>query len=197
MPQLLGKFILFKPAEFAHWLNVTAFTRMIMCVQNHHTFLPSYDDFSGDNHFALLQEMETSHLKRGFDEIGQNLTTFPDGAIALCRSFETDPAGIKGGNAGAICIENLGCFDVGRDLMREEHKATIVSVNALLCRRFVLQPNSQTLVYHHWFDLATGERRNGSGETKSCPGTDFFGGNDVATAERVFIPLVQQALSVA
>lgn len=51
-------------------------------------------------------------------------------------------------------------------------------------------PNADTLIYHHWYDLTTGQRTNGTGNTKSCPGTHFFGGNNVVDAETHFIPLV-------
>jgi hypothetical protein len=190
-----GKFILFDVTEFSGWLNSITVNRVIKCIQNHHTWKPAYEDFGGDNHFNLLRGMEDAHLKRGFSEIAQNLTTFPDGTVAVCRSFEKAPAGIKGANTGGICIENLGDFDAGRDAMRDEHRAAIIEVNALLCKKFGLQPNSDTILYHHWYDLETGERKNGAGSTKSCPGTNFFGGNKVADAEANFIPLIVAAMS--
>jgi hypothetical protein len=79
--------------------------------------------------------------------------------------------------------------------MSDEHKTVIPKINALLCKKFNLQPNSDTIVYHHWYDLDTGERNNGEGKTKSCPGTNFFGGNKVADAEANFIPLVVEEIS--
>jgi hypothetical protein len=122
--------------------------------------------------------------------IAQNLTTFPDGTVAVCRPLDRIPAGIKGANKGRICIENLGNFDAGKDVMTEAHRATILQVNALLCRRFNLSPSTNTIVYHHWYDLDTGTRTNGTGTVKSCPGSAFFGGNSVADAQSNFIPLV-------
>jgi hypothetical protein len=68
-------------------------------------------------------------------------------------------------------------------------------VNALLCREFSLTPSVATIVYHHWFDLVTGLRTDGTGTTKSCPGTAFFGGNSVEAAEEHFTPLVAAARS--
>src|SRR5262249_12642125 len=161
MKETQGKFILFDLAEFGAFLGSIAVSRVIQLVQNHHTFIPSYAHFNGSNHFERLRAMEAAHLERGFAEIAQNLTTFPDGTVAVCRSLDKIPAGIKGANTGGICIENLGNFDQGRDVMTAEQRATIVRVNALLCRRFNLQPNSDSIVYHHWFDLNTGERTNG------------------------------------
>ena len=50
-------------------------------------------------------------------------------------------------------------------------------------------------VYHHWYDLNTGVRTNGTGITKTCPGTMFFSGNTVAAAEANFIPVIKQQLA--
>lgn len=57
------------------------------------------------------------------------------------------------------------------DTITAEHKDSIVKLNALLCLKFNLTPNSNSIVYHHWYDLKTGKRTNGSGVTKTCPGT--------------------------
>src|SRR5512138_3315172 len=118
------KFTLLSLDEFSGWLDDNRFHRVIRLVQNHHTWLPNYESFTGSNHFALLEGMERSHIERGFAEIAQNLTAFPDGTLALCRSFETIPAGIKGANREGLCIEHLGNFDAGRDVMSPAHGAT-------------------------------------------------------------------------
>lgn len=191
MQQIQGKFILFDLPEFSEWLNSIDVSRVINLVQNHHTWSPSYQHFDGNNHFNLLNGMEYAHLERGFSEIGQNLTTFPDGTVAVCRSLDKIPAGIKGSNTSAICIENLGNFNRGRDTMSDEHRDVITRLNAVLCKRFNLQPGVNTIVYHHWYDLNTGERTDGTGTTKTCPGTNFFNGNSVPDAEIHFIPLIQ------
>jgi uncharacterized protein YraI len=188
-----GKFTLFAGSgEFGAWLNASSFSRVICLLQCHHTYIPSYENFHGTNQFDLLHAMEAAHLQRGFSEIAQNLTTFPDGTIAACRSIDTMPAGIKGANKNGICIENVGNFDVGHDEMNAQHRDCIVSVFALLSKRFNLQPDSNGIVYHHWYDLTTGLRTDGTGDTKTCPGTAFFGGNTVQDAETNFIPLVAQ-----
>lgn len=194
--QQQGKFLLFRPDELSKWLDQNNFTRTIRLIQNHHTEIPCYAEFRGNNHFQLLVEMEESHIERKFDEIAQNLTTFPDGSIAVCRSFEKDPAGIRGANSGAICIENLGNFDSGKDSLTVEQRKTIVALNAALCHKFKLFPDTNTVVYHHWYDRVTGERTNGTGVTKTCPGTAFFGGNSVEAARAGFIPLIVRALSL-
>ncbi|MEI6851369.1 MAG: SH3 domain-containing protein [Bacteroidota bacterium] len=189
-----GRFILMNIAEFEEWLMQNHFSRVIKLIQNHHTYIPNYSHFKSINHFGLLQGMENSHLQRGFSEIAQNITTFPDGKIAVCRSFDKIPAGIKGANQYGIYIDNLGNFDTGGDTMSVEQKLTIVKANALLATKFGLTPTTDTLVYHHWYDLNSGLRTGGSGVTKSCPGTNFFGGNTVNDAKQIFIPLILAAM---
>jgi hypothetical protein len=191
-----GQFILLTVDEFKQWLGNTQFSREIWRVQNHHTLAPRYTDFDGSNHFPLLEGMKSWHVQHnGWADIGQNITTFPDGTLAICRSFEKVPACILGQNAGAICIENLGNFDAGKDKMTPAQRDAIIQVNALLCREFKLAVNTDTIVYHHWFDLSTGKRNNGNGSNvKTCPGTTFFGGNRVEDCKANFLPLIAAAL---
>ena len=189
-----GRFILCSIDEFSDWLNQARIARSIRLIQNHHTYIPGYSHFKGNNHFAMLQGMEYGHLQRGFNEIAQNLTTFPDGKIAICRSLDKIPAGIKGANQAGICIEHIGHFDKGGDTMRPEHKDCILKLNAMLLKKFSLPANTDTVVYHHWWDLNSGLRTNGSGATKSCPGTNFFGGNTVEAASQHFIPAIDALL---
>ncbi len=193
--QTQGKFILMTIAEFQQFVRKQNVQRKITHIQNHHTWSPSYRNFDGTNHFQKLTGMEASHIQRGFAEIGQHITTFPDGMVAMCRSLEKDPACIKFANGGGVCIENLGNFDTNQDEMTEIHRRTIIRVNALLCNKFELVPNLQKIVYHHWFKLSTGERDGGVGDDhKTCPGTAFFGGNKEADCEANFLPLVRTEL---
>jgi hypothetical protein len=192
-----GKFILFDVTGFEQWLMESSFTRVIKLLQVHHTYKPSYADFERvKDHVALLRGMERSHMiERGFSEIAQNITTFPDGLVAVCRPIDSIPAGIKGANQYGICLEHVGNFDAGQDVMAPEHRDCIVKVYAHLCRRFNLMPDVSTLQYHHWWDLNTGQRTNGSGNTKSCPGTGFFLGNSLESAQANFIPAVAEELA--
>jgi len=191
-----GTFLLMDSIEFSGWLTDFKANRVIKIIQNHHTYQPDHKGFNGKNHFTLLQGMENYHVKNcGYAAIAQNLTTFPDGMIAVCRNLNMIPAGIKGANQTGICIEHLGNFDSGKDIMTPEHHETILMLNALLCRKFNLIPDKNSVVYHHWYDLKTGKRTNGSGITKSCPGTAFFGGNTTESAELNFYPLITQKLT--
>lgn len=188
-------FTLLTSREFETWIAQYQVARTVLTVQQHHTWSPTYRNFTGANHFDLQQGMKRYHVtNNGWNDIGQHFTTFPDGTIMTGRSLEQTPACIKGQNANALCIEHLGNFDTGGDVMTEAHRATIVNMTAAICRRFAVPLTVDRVVYHHWFDLDTGARTNGRGNTKSCPGTAFFGGNTVDHAERLFLPLVRQAL---
>lgn len=194
MKKIKDQFILMDTGAFVQWLKEQKIGREVKCLQNHHTWKPDYSHFSGDNHFNLLEGMKRSHLKRGFSDIAQNITTFPDGTLAVCRPLTKAPAGIKGANTGGICIEHVGNFDEGMDRMTEAHQHTILYLNALLCAKLGLNPDTNSIVYHHWWDLKTCERRDGEGSTKSCPGTGFFGGNKVGHATDNFIPKIKSVL---
>lgn len=182
----------FTIAEFEAWLDRIRVGRTLLTVQQHHTYLPNYSHFTGNNHFNLQKAMKNHHVYRnGWQDIGQHFTTFPDGTIVTGRNLEKSPACIYGFNANAICFEHLGNFDNENDLLNATHKNTIVSATAAVCKKFNIPVNTQKIVYHHWFDLRNGRRNNGTGTNKSCPGTNFFGGNKVVDCETHFIPLVK------
>jgi hypothetical protein len=189
----IGKFILLDAAEFEHWLAMQKITRKIKWVQLHHTYVPAYKHFKGTNHFRLCQGMETSHKERGFSEIAQNLTIFPDGKVMVCRSLDTIPAGIKGANTFGVCIENIGNFDKGNDNLTPAQHDSIVLVIKTLLKKFALAASDQTVLYHHWFDLNTGKRitKEGTGVTKTCPGTAFFGGNTAEAFQAKMLPVLK------
>lgn len=186
-----AQFILMNRAGFRAWLNGQDITRTIKLIQNHHTYKPDYSNFNGDDHFDDLKAMDRYHeKKKGWSDIGQNLTVFPDGMIGVCRPLNIAPAGIKGANRYGICIENYGNFDIGGDEMKDRQRKSILWLNALLCKKFNLTPNTNTIVYHHWWNWS-GKRTNGAdGKGKSCPGTNFFGGNKVEDAQINFIPKI-------
>lgn len=183
-------------AEFKSWISVTSVTRMITRIQEHHTWSPNYASFSGSNHFEMQKSMKEHHVGRnGWSDIGQHFSIFPDGMIVTGRPMNTAPACIYGNNAGSICIENVGNFDAGKDVMSAVQSDAIVQVTGALATRFNLNPvTTNNVVYHHWFDLNTGARTDGAGITKSCPGSAFFGGNTVAACQSNFLPLVQAAM---
>lgn len=185
-----------KIQQFEDWIASIIIVRKVLIIQHHHTQSPSYALFDGNNHFDLQQRMKNFHIHRnGWNDIGQHFTTFPDGSILTGGSLERSPACIARQNASAICIEHLGNFDLDRDEMRDEHRETIIRMTAILCSRFGLPVNTQSIVYHHWFDPETGQRNGGEINHKSCPGTNFFGGNKVQDCLDNFLPLVSARLN--
>ena len=188
-------FIKMDLSEFEIWMKNLRVSRTVLKIQQHHTYIPSYIHFTGNNHFERQKAMKEYHVtSNGWKDIGQHFTVFPDGTIVTGRSMEDSPACIYGQNANSVCIENFGNFDKGEDEMTKEQKASIVRITALLCQKFNIPVSTDFIVYHHWFDLSIGVRNNGIRNNKSCPGTNFFGGNKVADCQKNFIPLVDAIL---
>jgi LysM repeat protein len=195
-----GQYILMTREEFRKWLWNNQINRKISLIQQHHTWLPSYKHFNGSNHFQMLKGMENFHIKkRNWKNIAQNITTFPDGKIAISRPLQIAPEGSIGtrANSVGIAIEHIGNFDIGHDVMTKEQKETIVYITALLSLKFGLTPSIDSITYHHWWDMKTGERvlnKSAGHAVKSCPGTGFFGGNTTISAKRYFYPLVTRKM---
>lgn len=182
--------------EFETWIANLKVARTIIYIQQHHTYLPNYSSFKDSNHFEMQKSMKDFHVNtHGWLDIGQQFSTFPDGSILTGRSMEMSPACILGFNAYCLCIENVGNFDIGQDLMTNEQMQTIIRMTAALCKRFAIAVNTDKIVYHHWFNLSTGERNDGTKNNKSCPGTAFFGGNKVSNCQQNFIPKVLAQLN--
>ncbi|MEH7333011.1 LysM peptidoglycan-binding domain-containing protein [Neobacillus drentensis] len=200
-----GKFVLMTREEFKDWIFNQKFTRRVGKVQQHHTYQPSYQSFNGSNHFALMKGMEDYHVTgMKWSMISQQLTTFPDGKVVVGRPFNIAPEGSFGLlnkeamhaiEADALAIENVGNFDAEK--MTAEQRETIVTVTALLMIKYGLTPTVDSITYHHWWDVNSGERvlDNSAGHAiKTCPGTGFFGGNSTASAKNNFYPLVTQKM---
>ena len=177
--------------EFKGYLDSLKVTRSIKLIQLHHTWSPNYSHFKG-NHLTLQRGMQTTHIKNnGWSDIGQHFTIFPDGMICTGRDINTSPAGIKGANTGSICIECLGNFDIGGDKMTEEQKEAIVGATRMLLDRFKL--NASNVIYHAWWTASgtsLGTYVKGK-SAKTCPGTNFFGGNTKEAYQKNLMPLIE------
>ncbi len=175
------------PDEFTGWIARQSVTRLVNHLQLHHTWVPNYSHFNGSNHFERQAAMKRSHVQeRGFADIGQHFSIFPDGDILTGRPLNQGPACITNHNSGGICIENVGDFDAGRDTMHPAQKSAIVKVAAALLKRFsTITPDDGHIVYHHWF------------AAKSCPGSAFFGGNTKAAFNAHFLPLLKAEMQLA
>ena len=184
------------PEEFENWLKTQKTTRKIKLIQIHHT-ATRLSTFKNNNHFSLQQSMKSFHIGRGFSNIAQQFTIFPDGSIVTGRSLNTNPAGITGANTGAICIENYGWFDKNYDTMPQIQKDAIIKYVAILCKHFKLTPSANTIVYHCWYN-SKGKKLNDyvAGKScKTCPGTNFFGGNTFNAYIINFLPLVTKEVN--
>ncbi|PIH56950.1 peptidoglycan recognition family protein [Paenibacillus sp. LK1] len=155
-----GNFLLLDIEEFRPWLQKQKITRDINKLQVHHTYLPNYTTRKNQDPFKCLEGMRNSHLNQGWNDIGQNFTLFETGQIgySLGRNLNVTPAGIKGANTGALCIEIIGNFDVGGDSMTDIQKRAIVHIYACLCEKFNIPVDTNHIVYHHWYNLETGKR---------------------------------------
>lgn len=186
-------FIKLKPNEFYSWLSMQKVSRSVKLIQLHHTWQPNYATFNKyPDCFTLQNNMKSYHVKsNGWKDIAQHFSIFPDGSILTGRSLNSNPVGIVGGNSGAICIENVGNFDKGADIMTSEQKnAIIVCVQSLL-KKFNL--DTSAIRYHAWY-TASGTYLGdyvSSKSAKTCPGTNFFGGNTKYAFENNLKPLLE------
>lgn len=180
--------------EFKKYIDSLTITRKIKLIQLHHTWKPSYDNFNGDNHLVLQKNMQTFHKKtRGWSDIGQTFTIFPDGKICTGRDINVAPAGIYGANANGICIECLGNFDNDGDPMSDVQKDAIVGVTKILLDKFDLDARTGVTYHCWWTEGGTSLGTYVKGKSaKTCPGTNFFGGNTREAFEKNLVPLLEQ-----
>lgn len=191
-------FTKFTPNEFSTWIANQSISRTCVRVQQHHTWRPRYSEFSGSNHFEMQQGIKRYHINvNGWADIGQHFSIFPDGAIVTGRPLNRSPACILNANSRAICIESVGNFDAGGDTMRTAQADAIFSATAALLKKIgISTPSKTNVVYHHWYDGSGGLVYTNSGQ-KSCPGTAFFGGNQLSDFEANFLPRLQAAMGAA
>ena len=142
--------------EFREWLSHKEPTRTIRCIQNYHTVMPAYASFNGKNHFQILKGMEEYQLlENGYDEIAQNITTFPDGKIALCRDVNRIPAGRNGSSQFCLRIEHLGNAHSDNNVMTDAQLDCTIWLNALLCMKFRIKPETNSIITHPFTELLT------------------------------------------
>lgn len=189
----MSRFKSFNKDTFKAYIDDLKVTRKIKIVQLHHTYIPSYKQFNGNNHEAVQAGMRNTHIKTNeWSDIGQHFTIFPDGVILTGRNINTAPAGIKGANSNGICIECVGNFDKGGDTMTDAQRTAIIAVTKILLDKFGL--NAKTgVTYHAWW--TSGGTRLGTyivgRSAKTCPGTNFFGGNTREAYEKNLMPLIE------
>lgn len=157
--------------------------------------MPSYENWP-ENELTRQYNMKNYHMcTNGWRDIAQHFTIFPNGKIVTGRSLNIDPAGIKGWNTNAICIEIYGDFDKNKDIMKYEQKESIIACYGLLCKKFNITPSVNTIRCHSWF-TASGIYLGDYDKCKSsktCPGTNFMGiGNTKSAFVKYFYPKIEE-----
>lgn len=196
-----------KTSEIKGYLANQKVNRTINKIQIHHMASPSYSTWEktdkkifSEPHFGRTNSLN-SYGKSTWGSkddkgkyIAQHFNVFPDGQITSGRSLNSNPIGITGWNTGAICIEIYGNFDKGQDKMNETQKQAVIALVAELCDRFDITPSENTIRYHAWF-TRKGSYLGGyipGKSTKTCPGTEFFGGNTMSAFKANFLPAIKQ-----
>ncbi len=182
-------------SEFRAYLDGLRITRKITLIQLHHTYSPAYAQFTGNNHLLLQNSMRDYHVKtRGFADIAQTFTIFPDGKICTGRDINSAPAGIYGANTTGICIECLGNFDNGGDSMTDAQRNAIIGTVKILLDKLGLNAKTD-VTYHAWWTsggTSLGTYVKGK-SAKTCPGTNFFGGNTREAYEKNLMGLIERS----
>lgn len=172
-------------AQFAQLLQQFNFTRRINAVHFHHTSSPNHAQFRG--HESVVGMFRHHTQNRGFRDIAQHITIAPDGSIFLGRSWNLPPASSVGANGrstvGPFMFETVGNFNTGRDPFTDPQRKTVLTVIALVQRRFGLPPTA--LNFHREF------------ANTDCPGTSMRKEEIIAEVTRLHAspdPLADSAL---
>lgn len=194
--------------EFKTWLNKQNVSRKITRLQVHHMDLPSYNTWESTDKrvYGSNRELGRTNSLDNYGKnkwnysdknghyIAQHFNIFPNGKITTGRDLNSKPIGIKGWNDQAICVEIYGDFDYKQDKMTSAQKETVIAIYALLCKKFNLTPDTNTIRPHCWF-TNTGSYLgdyNPTKSAKSCPGTNFMGiGNTKSAFVNKFYPLIK------
>ena len=199
-----------KTNEIGAWLKKQNVTRKVTRLQVHHMGLPSYSTWEKtdkkvfkDPHFGRTESLD-SYGKTTWGSksangkyIAQHFNVFPDGKITTGRSLNSNPIGITGWNTNAICVEIYGNFDKGQDTMTSAQKEAVIALFGELCKRFSITPGADTIRYHAWFTSGgtyLGDYKAGKSR-KTCPGTNFFGGNSMAKFKANFLPAIKKYIA--
>ena len=199
-----------KTSEIGSWLKKQNVTRKVTRLQVHHMGLPDYNTWEKtdkkvfkDPHFGRTESLDNygkttwgSKSANG-KYIAQHFNVFPDGKITTGRSLNSNPIGITGWNTNAICVEIYGNFDKGNDTMTTAQKEAVIALFGELCKRFNITPGADTIRYHAWFTSSgtyLGDYKAGKSR-KTCPGTNFFGGNSISKFKANFLPAIKKYIS--
>jgi hypothetical protein len=120
--------------SFIKWLQGKQTAHMSE-IHVHHTYAPSHKDFNGSNHKKLQDGMKGFHIRsRGFQDIAQHITIFPDGKIMTGRNINVSPASATNYNDSdsdgqhPFMFEIIGNFDLGHDKLQGKQLESAVAV---------------------------------------------------------------------
>lgn len=153
------KFSVLTTEELITYMEEFNWRRIPAEMHTHHTWRPDHSNFHGKDYVEIMQGMERSHKQRGFDEIGQHLTLFPDGKWGLCRDFNRDPASITGRNQLGFATEMIGNFDIGHNILKGAQLESMLTMYAYMIHRFMRDNVQKAVVFHNQY------------AKKTCPGT--------------------------
>lgn len=151
-------------ARLIEYCETFKWTRQIKYIDIHHTYSPNLTNYRATSEPLYWQEaMRRYHVVyRGFRDIAQHVTLYPDNCFVTGRDFNWDPASNTGNNANVFMIETLGNFDVGYDKFESEQADTMFS---FLAQFLTLKNLSMDAIRFHRDLPNTG---------KTCPGTSII-----------------------
>lgn len=162
-------------AQFAQLLQQFNFTRQINVVHFHHTSSPRHSDFNG--HASVVSMFRHHTQNRGFSDIAQHITIAPDGTIFLGRNWNSAPASSAGFNTDPhrpFMFETVGNFNTGEDPFQDPQRLTVLTVIALVQRRFGLPTTA--LRFHREL------------KPTDCPGSSLNKNNIIQAVNALQIP---------
>lgn len=121
----------------------------------HHTWKPNYSNLKTNTPEQLNSNMKNYHIKQGYGDIAQHITTYPDGTILIGRDFSKRPVSIANRNTGAFAMEMVGNFDYFRDIITVEQR----QITLELIKYF--RPKGVEIAFHRDYS------------SKTCPGTSL------------------------
>lgn len=150
--------------SFLSYLSVNLRSK-ITEVHVHHTLRPDHKSFNGKNHRALQDGMKRFHVKaRGFQDIAQHLTVYPDGSVMTGRNPNVPPASAQGYNDSdpdkqhPFMFEMVGNFDRGHDTLEGKQLES-----AILITKFLMDQGAKVRFHNQCLI--------GGRSPKTCPGT--------------------------
>lgn len=127
----------------------------------HHTHLPNHTTWSRNpDHRRVQDGMRNFHVNtKGWADIAQHITIFPDGKIMTGRNINLTPVSASNYNIpSAFMIEMVGDFDKGKDILEGKQLDSVVKISAYFEKQ-------GAKMFFHREGLINGR------EPKTCPGT--------------------------